>query len=301
MVKKVRAAPQKKRAAPEAEEEVAAPPAKQAKTKAGTSPKAKPAKKTMVKKQVPKKAAPKKAAPTKAASKKAAPKKVLEPVISDSDSESDYSDLDDEQKKELVGRDDDTPLTEQQLETLKPLAEKATSRIKKEKAVASSKGKGVVYLGHIPYGFFEDQMRAFFAQFGEVTRLRLSRNRKTGKSRHYAFIEFESPEVAKIVAETMNRYMMFGRTLVCEYIEEDKVHPNMFRDCDKPHRVIPWQKINREQHNKVRDAAQQKKRTRALLANDNKRRKKLEAMGIEYDYAGYTGGAAQKPKRKIFS
>jgi hypothetical protein len=37
---------------------------------------------------------------------------------------------------------------------------------------------GVVYLGRIPHGFFESQMRAYFSQFGKVTRLRLSRSKK---------------------------------------------------------------------------------------------------------------------------
>ncbi len=38
--------------------------------------------------------------------------------------------------------------------------------------------RGVVYVGHVPYGFFEDQMKGFFQQFGEVKRLRLARNKK---------------------------------------------------------------------------------------------------------------------------
>ena len=37
---------------------------------------------------------------------------------------------------------------------------------------------GVLYLGHIPHGFYEDQMRGFFSQFGTVSRLRLARNTK---------------------------------------------------------------------------------------------------------------------------
>jgi len=37
---------------------------------------------------------------------------------------------------------------------------------------------GVLYLGHIPHGFYEDQLRSYFSQFGTVTRLRLSRNKK---------------------------------------------------------------------------------------------------------------------------
>lgn len=62
------------------------------------------------------------------------------------------------------------------------------------KRLANSKGKGgkggnaavapqtanVIYLGHIPHGFYEKQMQGFFSQFGDVTRLRLCRSKKTG-------------------------------------------------------------------------------------------------------------------------
>ena len=42
---------------------------------------------------------------------------------------------------------------------------------------------------------------------------------QTARSKGYAFVEFASDEVAKIVAETMYNYMMFGRLLKCEYRE----------------------------------------------------------------------------------
>jgi nucleolar protein 15 len=38
--------------------------------------------------------------------------------------------------------------------------------------------RGVIYLGRIPYGFFEKQLKEYFGQFGEVTQLRLSRSPK---------------------------------------------------------------------------------------------------------------------------
>jgi hypothetical protein len=55
---------------------------------------------------------------------------------------------------------------------------------KAKKAGAAGKQarkSNVVYLGHIPHGFYEDQMRGFFNQFGDVLRLRLSRSKKTGE------------------------------------------------------------------------------------------------------------------------
>lgn len=44
-------------------------------------------------------------------------------------------------------------------------------------------------------------------------------SKQTARSKGYAFVEFASDEVAKIVAETMHNYMMFGRLLKCEYRE----------------------------------------------------------------------------------
>ncbi len=45
-------------------------------------------------------------------------------------------------------------------------------------AKGGAKEAGVVYLGHIPFGFFEAEMRKFFAQFGTVLRIKLARNYK---------------------------------------------------------------------------------------------------------------------------
>lgn len=35
-----------------------------------------------------------------------------------------------------------------------------------------------LYIGRIPHGFYEDEMRGYFSQFGDVLRLRLSRNKQ---------------------------------------------------------------------------------------------------------------------------
>ncbi len=73
------------------------------------------------------------------------------------------------------------------------------------KAKREAAGSSVVYLGHLPHGFYEDQMSKFLSQFGAIKRLRLARNLKTGKSQHHAFVEFEFPEVAAIVAQTLHK------------------------------------------------------------------------------------------------
>lgn len=46
---------------------------------------------------------------------------------------------------------------------------------------------------------------------------------QTGTSKGYGFIEFESDDVAKIVADTMNNYLFSERLLKCKYKLKCKV------------------------------------------------------------------------------
>ena len=41
--------------------------------------------------------------------------------------------------------------------------------------------KGVIYIGHLPYGFDENGIREFYSQFGEVTKVKLARSKKVNK------------------------------------------------------------------------------------------------------------------------
>mmetsp|Transcript_6580 Transcript_6580/g.10854 ORF Transcript_6580/g.10854 Transcript_6580/m.10854 type:complete len:310 (-) Transcript_6580:91-1020(-) len=168
-------------------------------------------------------------------------------------------------------------------------------RGKKRRSRRRPKGRkanrGVVYLGHIPHGFYENEMQGFFSQFGEVTRLRLSRNRKTKRSKGYAFIEFKLPEVADIVAQTFNGYMMFGRTLVAKRIPTEKVNKNTFLGWDQPlqklTKPVDTLSVEKAKRKRPRTRAQHAKRMAALVGKEKKFRKRLAEEGIDYDFNGY--------------
>ncbi|EPT01393.1 hypothetical protein FOMPIDRAFT_1120567 [Fomitopsis schrenkii] len=146
--------------------------------------------------------------------------------------------------------------------------------------------RGVIYLGRIPHGFYEDQMRQYFSQFGAVTRLRLSRNKKTGGSKHYAFIEFDSSSVAEIVADTMDNYLLMGHILTCKVIPKDEVHPELWIGANRKWHVIPRDRIARVQHNKPRTEEEQERAEERLLKRQEQRKRKLQEAGINYDFGG---------------
>ncbi|GAB0092443.1 hypothetical protein DMENIID0001_074350 [Sergentomyia squamirostris] len=103
------------------------------------------------------------------------------------------------------------------------------------KEIKSGKGKnkgskfGVVQIKCLPHGFFEEQLKGFFKQFGEVRRVRVVRSLKTGKSTGTAYIEFRVPEVAEIAAETMNNYLLMKCILKTKYISPENVSPKLMK------------------------------------------------------------------------
>lgn len=104
-----------------------------------------------------------------------------------------------------------------------------SSRVAAKKSSEANEAAGkVIYLGHIPEGFNEKLMRKFFNQYGEVSKIKLFKSLKTNRSMGYAFVEFESAEVAAIAAESMNGYFLMERKLVSHVVSADKIHKGMF-------------------------------------------------------------------------
>jgi len=129
-------------------------------------------------------------------------------------------------------------------------------------------------------------MRAYFSQFGDITHLRLSRNKLTGRSKHYAFIEFSSAAVAEIVAKTMDKYLMFGHILQVRRIPDEQVHANLWKGEGKRFKVMPRNKIEGSllRRGKTRDkwASAVKRETRSRKQKADK----LKEMGYEFEMPG---------------
>lgn len=176
-----------------------------------------------------------------------------------------------------------------------PIATKSKkARLAAENNATQSESSRVVYLGRIPHGFYEEQMSGFFKQFGKVTRLRLSRNKRTGKSKHFAFIEFQDAEVAKIVAETMNDYCLFDHKLACHLIPTTRIHERLFVGANKAFKVHNHVAQSRKEYNAERTFLQERKRCKRILKKETQKRNILETLGINYQYSGYMGQIAVK-------
>lgn len=165
---------------------------------------------------------------------------------------------------------------------------KTKKKSKKKKAKEFSNSPGVVFLKHIPYGFFEPQMRKYFEQFGRITRLRLARSKKTGKSKGYAYIEFAHQEVAKLVAETMNNYLMFTRILKCDFVPYEDLHDKAFVGCHRLFQKPKSRKMAILRYNR-RAAALANTVEKRSTTKKQKLAQALELLGLKYDTSNLSG------------
>ncbi|KAF2166893.1 hypothetical protein M409DRAFT_22945 [Zasmidium cellare ATCC 36951] len=148
---------------------------------------------------------------------------------------------------------------------------------------------GVIYVGRIPHGFHETQMTAYFSQFGEITRLRLARNKSTGKSKHYAFVEFESAAVADIVARTMDKYLLFGHILQVRTVPAEQVKDVMFKiptAMKKGGKVRPRNKIEGTKLRKGLEREGWERRVKKETKRREGKAEKLKEMGYEFEMPG---------------
>lgn len=164
-----------------------------------------------------------------------------------------------------------------------PRTKEVQKAIKKATADDPERTPGVVYIGRIPHGFYEHQLRAYFSQFGEIEHLRLARNRKTGKSQHYGFIEFASKAVAEIVAKTMDKYLLFDHILQCRTLPREQVKESMWKGSDRRKKPAPRNRLegSKLKRGMVREdwdkKVQQETQKRAAKAE------KLKELGYDFE------------------
>ena len=195
----------------------------------------------------------------------------------------DYSSLDDDQLLALALKDDDEDVKEKK-------KKKSSQKPKKSKPMNKS---NILYLGHIPHGFYEHEIEGFLSQFGKVRKVRVSRSKKTGKSRGYAFIQLYKEDVAKIVQKTLHGYILMGRALVCMFVPEEHVHEKMFQGGLTPHsKTLPSLVDQRKKrvldHLKTPSSRlAESRRLHRLAKADKLRKQKLLKKGFHFEFEGY--------------
>jgi RNA recognition motif-containing protein len=70
-----------------------------------------------------------------------------------------------------------------------------------------------LYVGNLPFKTTEEDLRSMFAQAGNVVSVSLIKDRDTGRSRGFAFVEFSTQAEAEKAVSLFNNTPLENRTL----------------------------------------------------------------------------------------
>ncbi|KAF4836300.1 putative RNA-binding protein [Colletotrichum tropicale] len=170
------------------------------------------------------------------------------------------------------------------------------SKKQKKSIGGSSEEPGVVFISRLPHGFYEHELKGYFSQFGKINRLRLARNKKTGASKHWAFIEFAEESTAQIVAKTMDSYLLFGHILKVKTVPKESLHENLWKGANKRFKKIPWNKMAANEVAKKRTESTWAQKVSREEKKREERAKKLKAIGYEFDTPDLKKAVAPPPE-----
>jgi len=82
-----------------------------------------------------------------------------------------------------------------------------------------------IFVAKLNYDTIEDDLRAAFEQFGEVSSCSIAHDKMTGRSKGFGFVEMDNDEEADKAIDALNETELDGRTIVVK-----KAEPRESRD-----------------------------------------------------------------------
>ena len=70
-----------------------------------------------------------------------------------------------------------------------------------------------IFVGNLSFGATEDALRSLFARYGNVERVTILKDRDTGQSRGFGFVEMSDDGAGRNAIAALNRTDFEGRTL----------------------------------------------------------------------------------------
>ncbi|MDB5186148.1 MAG: hypothetical protein JWL85_671 [Candidatus Saccharibacteria bacterium] len=71
-----------------------------------------------------------------------------------------------------------------------------------------------LYAGGLPYSMTDQELEALFAEFGKVTSTAIIKDRDSGQSKGFGFVEMENDDEARAAIKELNDKEVNGRKLM---------------------------------------------------------------------------------------
>ncbi len=71
-----------------------------------------------------------------------------------------------------------------------------------------------IYVGNLSWSMTDDDLSSLFSQYGSVSSAKILKEKNTGRSKGFGFVEMEDDEAAKTAIATLNESEVQGRKLI---------------------------------------------------------------------------------------
>ncbi|AMD19702.1 HCL449Wp [Eremothecium sinecaudum] len=189
--------------------------------------------------------------------------------VSDSEMEG-FSDSNDKHDESSSGDELEVETKGESAHTVKKLDSSKKGSTKQTKSPSGVELSSILYISRLPHGFHERELSKYFSQFGDLKKVGLARNKKTGNSRHYGFVEFVNKDDAVIAQDSMHNYLLMGHLLKVVVLPKGKKIEKLYKYKKRVHK---------ETYIKSVEKAKKK-----ANAKHQQRIEKLNASGIEFKW-----------------
>ncbi len=88
-----------------------------------------------------------------------------------------------------------------------------------------------IYVGNLPYKVVEDELKGIFEEYGEVTSVKIIKDRVTNRSKGFAFVEMPNQDEATNAIQELDEAELVGRNI---RVNEAKERPNRNTGNSRP-------------------------------------------------------------------
>ncbi|KAJ2844631.1 RNA-binding protein Cwf29 [Coemansia brasiliensis] len=81
------------------------------------------------------------------------------------------------------------------------------------------KDSAYIFAGGLPFELTEGDVICVFSQYGEIVNINLVRDKETGKSKGYAFLQYEDQRSTILAVDNLNGTKILGRTLRVDHVK----------------------------------------------------------------------------------
>ncbi len=79
-----------------------------------------------------------------------------------------------------------------------------------------------IYVGNLPHSVSEEELREIFSEYGAVASVKLVKDRFSGQSKGFGFVEMPSNSEADQVIKALNKSIMHGRAIKVNQVQPQK-------------------------------------------------------------------------------